>query len=77
MLKEALLRDPQSRAELFILTDGRETARTTSLRVVEAQYRKLPVNRCQIHVISLGRRGTPALRVIAESSGGRFVEPAG
>ncbi len=77
MLKEALLSDPQSRAELFILTDGRETARTTSLKAVEAQYRKLPVNRCQVHVISLGRQGTPALRVIAESSGGHFVDVAG
>jgi hypothetical protein len=77
MLKEALARHPQSRAELFILTDGRETARTTSLKAVEAQYRKLPVNRCQVHVISLGRQGTPALRVIAESSGGHFVEAPG
>jgi len=76
MLKEALLRDPLSKAELFILTDGRETARTTSLKAVEAQYRKLPQNRCQIHVVSLGRRGTPSLRVMAEASGGHFVEPA-
>ena len=76
MLKEALAEDPLSKAELFILTDGRETARTTSLKAVEAQYRKLPRNRCQIHVVSLGRRGTPSLRLLAEGSGGHFVEPA-
>ena len=74
MLREALARDPRSRAELFILTDGRETARTTSLKVVQAQYRKLARERCQVHVISLGGRGTPSLRVIAESTGGRYVE---
>ena len=74
MLREALVRDPRSRAELFILTDGRETARTTSLKVVQAQYNKLPTNRCQVHVISLGGRGTPSLRVLADGSGGRFVE---
>lgn len=77
MLREALVRDPRSRAELFILTDGRETARTTSLKVVEAQYRKLPKNRCQVHVVSLGGRGNPSLRILAEGSGGRFVEAAG
>jgi hypothetical protein len=76
MLREALNRDPRSRAELFILTDGRETARTTSFKAVEAQYRKLARGRCQVHVISLGGRGTPALRVIAEASGGRYVEAA-
>jgi len=76
MLREALVRDPRSRAELFILTDGRETARTTSLKTVEAQYRRLARERCQVHVISLGGRGTPSLRVLAESSGGRYVEAA-
>lgn len=77
MLREALVRDPQCKAELFILTDGRETARTTSRKVVEAQYRKLPQNRCQVHVVSLGGRGTPSLRVLAQGSGGRYVEVGG
>jgi hypothetical protein len=74
MLREALLRSPQSKAELFILTDGRETAKTTSPRVVQAQYARLPRERCQIHVVALGRPGTPALRAIAAGSGGQFVE---
>jgi len=74
MLNEALKAEDGSKAELFILTDGQETQRTTSLQAVERQYEKLPQDRCRIHVISLGRHGTPALRVLAEASGGHFVE---
>ena len=74
MLREALQASPSVRAELFILTDGVETAKTTSLRALQAQYAKLPVNRCRIHLVALGRRGTPALRGLAEASGGRYVE---
>ena len=77
MLKEALLREPAVKAELFILTDGKETKKTTSIRVVERQYEKLPQERCRIHVIALGKHGTPALRVLAERSGGHFVETSG
>ena len=74
MLKEALERHREARAELFILTDGRETKKTTSLQAVERQYQKLPEDRCRVHVIALGRKGTPAMRGLAERSGGRFVE---
>lgn len=74
MLREALLADDKAEAELFILTDGQETSKSTSTRVVQAQYAKLPVDRCKVHVIALGQHGTPALRVLAEASGGRFVE---
>jgi hypothetical protein len=78
MLKEALLEDPQAEAELFLLTDGRETAaQSTSLSAIESQYRKIPVERCRIHVIALGRHGTPELKVFAERTGGRYVEAAG
>jgi len=76
MLKEALLKDPRAHAELFILTDGRETARTTSLSAVERHYQKLPEDRCKVHVIALGKKSTPALKRLAERSGGRFVEAA-
>ena len=74
MLREALLGDSKLEAELFILTDGRETAKTTSLRRVEAQYQKLPEDRCRVHVIALGRGGTPALRTLAQRSGGQFMD---
>jgi hypothetical protein len=78
MLKEALLADPQGEAELFLLTDGRETAaQSTSLAAIEAQFRKVPVDRCRIHVVALGRHGTPELKVFAERTGGRYVEAAG
>jgi len=79
MLKQALAAEPlvggaASKAELFILTDGRETAKTTSLRMVQAQYARLPADRCAVHVIALGRGGTPLLRALAQASGGRFVQ---
>ena len=77
MLKEALAADAEVKGELFLLTDGQETAKTTSPGIVEAQYAKLPQDRCRVHVISLGRHGTPALRVLADRSGGHFVEAAG
>ncbi|MHC4955004.1 MAG: VWA domain-containing protein [Planctomycetota bacterium] len=74
MLKEALAKDDKVKAELFILTDGRETTKTTSLRMVEAQYGRLPANRCAVHVVALGRGGTPLLKVLAQGSGGQFVQ---
>jgi len=77
MLREALRQDDTVKAELFILTDGRETKKTTSLAAVEAQFRKLPERRCRVHVIALGKHGTPTLRVLAQRSGGNFVEAAG
>ncbi len=74
MLREALAQDPKGTAELFILTDGRETKKTTSLNAVERQYQKLPEDRCKVHVVALGKKGTPALRNLAERSGGKLVE---
>ena len=74
MLNEALAKSPKQSAELFILTDGRETKKTTSLNAVERQFQKLPRDRCKVHVVSLGKKGTPPLRALAERSGGRFVE---
>jgi len=74
MLKEALAASESATAELFILTDGRETAKTTSLRMVQAQYARLPADRCAVHVISLGRGGTPLLRVLSQGSGGEYVQ---
>lgn len=77
MLHEALKADAAAQAELFILTDGHETAKTTSLRVVEAQYQRLPRDRCRVHLVALGRQGTPVLRTLAQQSGGMFVEVPG
>jgi len=77
MLKEALAADPDARAELFILTDGRETVTSMSAEAIENQYRKLPVERCRVHVVSLGRNGTPALARLAAASGGVFKEASG
>ena len=74
MLREALLADSRMRAELFILTDGRETAKTTPLRVVEMQYQKLPEDRCRVHVVALGKKGTETLRRLTERSSGSYVE---
>jgi hypothetical protein len=74
MLNEALSKNDKSRAELFILTDGRETRTTTSLRMVEAQYNRLPKGRCAIHIVALGKHGTPSLRALARASGGAFAE---
>jgi len=76
MLKEALSARGNAKAELFILTDGRETAKSTSLRMVQAQYARLPADRCAVHVIALGRGGTPLLMVLAQGSGGKFVQVA-
>lgn len=74
MLNEALIKNPEQEAELFLLTDGRETKKTTSLNAIERQFQKLPTDRCKVHVISLGKKGTPPMRALAERSGGRFVE---
>lgn len=74
MLKESLSKDETSKAELFILTDGRETAKSTSLRMVEAQFQRLPTDRCAIHVVALGTQGTPTLKALVQASGGRFAE---
>jgi hypothetical protein len=74
MLNEALRADPSVRGELFLLTDGQETAATTSKSAVERQFEMLPEGRCRVHVIALGRAGTPALRTLAERSGGGYVE---
>jgi hypothetical protein len=67
-------KDETSKAELFILTDGRETAKSTSLRMVEAQFQRLPTDRCAIHVVALGTQGTPTLKALVQASGGRFAE---
>jgi hypothetical protein len=74
MLKEALDRDPSVEAELFILTDGRETVQSMPAKRVRAHFDRLPQNRCRVHVVVLGRKGTPALKSLAEESGGRLVE---
>jgi len=75
MLREALANAPEEKGELFILTDGRETEQTTSMRAVEAQFQRLPADRCKVHVVALGQRGTPPLRELAARSGGEYVEP--
>lgn len=74
MLNEALAADAEARAELFLLTDGQETVSSTAKSAVERQFEKLPEGRCRVHVIALGRGGTPAQRTLADRSGGRFVE---
>jgi len=74
MLNKAMEGDDQARAELFLLTDGHETAATTSKSAVERQFEKLPEGRCRVHVIALGKGGTPALKTLADRSGGRYVE---
>jgi len=74
MLKESLREDPDAKSELFILTDGRETEQTTSLRMVQAQFQRLPADRCAIHVVALGSHGTPTLKALVDASGGKFVE---
>jgi von Willebrand factor type A domain len=77
MLNEALAADPEAKAELFLLTDGRETVATTAKTAVERQFEKLPEGRCRVHVIALGRGGTPALKTLADRSGGRYVDAPG
>ena len=74
MLGEALKDDAEGKAELFLMTDGQETVATTARTAVERQFEKLPEGRCRIHLIALGRGGTPALKPLADRSGGRFVE---
>ena len=74
MLREALTNAPGQKAELFVLTDGRETESTTSMNAVWNQYNRLPRQRCDVHMVALGRKGTPALRSLAQHSGGQFVE---
>jgi len=74
MLREALDNSPDHNAELFVLTDGRETESTTSMNAVWNQYNRLPRQRCQVHMVALGRKSTPALRSLAQQSGGQFVE---
>ena len=54
--------------------DRVETAATTAKSAVERQFEKLPGGRCRVHVIALGRGGTPALKTLADRSGGRYVE---
>jgi hypothetical protein len=74
MLKESLAKDEKSKAELFILTDGRETEKSTSLRMVQRQFERLPERRCAIHVVALGTHGTPTLKALVQASGGQLVE---
>ncbi|MGH7163005.1 MAG: vWA domain-containing protein, partial [Planctomycetota bacterium] len=74
MLREALEADVQAAGELFLLTDGRETVQTMSDAHVESQFAKLPAGRCKVHVVSLGRHGTPALKLLADRTGGTYVE---
>lgn len=74
MLNEALMADAEARAELFLLTDGQETAATTARSAVERQFEKLAEGRCRVHLIALGRGGTPALKTLADRSGGKYVE---
>ena len=74
MLGESLKDDPEAKAELFLLTDGHETVSSTAQSAVEWQFEKLPEGRCRVHLIALGRGGTPSLKTIADRSGGRFVE---
>jgi len=74
MLKESLAEDETGKAELFILTDGRETAQSTSLRMVQTQFERLPKDRCAVHVVALGSAGTPTLKALVQASGGQFVE---
>ena len=42
--------------------------------MVAEQFRKLPEKRCAIHVVSLGKHGTPALRSLSRASDGAYVE---
>jgi len=74
MLREALESDEKADAELFILTDGKETKTTMSLRVLRNHYARLPSGRCRVHVVALGRGDTPTLKALAVNSGGMFVE---
>lgn len=74
MLNEALAADAEARAELFLLTDGQETVASTAKSAVERQFEKLPEGRCRVHLIALGRGGTPALKTLADRSGGRYVD---
>jgi len=74
MLNEALVADADARAELFLLTDGQETAATTAQGAVERQFEKLPEGRCRVHMIALGRGAMPTLKALADRSGGRYVE---
>ena len=75
MLKEALDRDPLVEAELFILTDGRETVQSMPAKRVRAHFDRLPQNRCRVHVVVLGRKGTPALKSLRKEEGGLTIGP--
>ncbi len=77
MLREALKDEETDTAELFILTDGRETVTSMPPGGMEAQFERLPRGRCRVHVIALGGHGVPApLARLAAASGGRMVEAA-
>ena len=74
MLREALEQNPKSDAELFVLTDGRETVKTMPFAAVRSQFDRLPKKRCRIHVVQLGKHGTFLLQQLASSTGGRYHE---
>jgi len=74
MLREALEQNPKSEAELFVLTDGRETVKTMPFAAVRSQFDRLPHKRCLIHVVQLGKHGTSLLQQLASSTGGRYHE---
>ncbi|MCZ6573556.1 MAG: hypothetical protein O7C98_10375 [Planctomycetota bacterium] len=74
MLREALEQNPKSEAELFVLTDGRETVKTMPFAAVRSQFDRLPKKRCLIHVVQLGKHGTSLLQQLASSTGGRYHE---
>jgi len=78
MLREALRDGASGDAELFILTDGRETVTSMPPEALEAQFERLPPGRCRVHVVGLGGHGVPApLLRLAEASGGRAVDAPG
>ncbi|MGQ0612869.1 MAG: HEAT repeat domain-containing protein [Planctomycetaceae bacterium] len=77
MLREALKDEESDSAELFILTDGRETVTSMPPGAMEAQFERLPSGRCRVHVIALGGHGVPApLARLAAASGGQTVQAA-
>ncbi|MEE8107355.1 MAG: hypothetical protein V3T86_17610 [Planctomycetota bacterium] len=75
MLKEALSKEPKMSGELFLVTDGHETSKSMPQRHVRRQFDMLPLDRATVHLVALGRKGTPWLRTLAEDSGGQVVTP--
>jgi len=75
MLKEALTREPKVSGELFLVTDGHETSKSMPQRHVRRQFDRLPLDRATVHLVALGRKGTPWLRTLAEDSGGQVATP--